>query len=129
MKKVKLFQISLLMTVLFFSCSESEEPLTLVGRWEATTVKSYENNKLYDTYDANDEAVFILIIEESGTLKWEEDGDIDCEGSYGSKMMDSKPQKIDLCGNEGLLTIKSNNSIILSFEYDDEREEVEFKRL
>lgn len=47
-----------------------------------------------------------------------------CQGSYGFKMMDSKPQKINISCNFSdfslvtLLTIKSNNLIIMSTEID-----------
>lgn len=43
--------------------------------------------------------------------------------------MNSKPQKISLCGDEILLTIKSNNIITITLEEDDEREETDFKRI
>ena len=62
---------------------------------------------------------------------WEIDGDKECDGTYESKKMDSKPQKIVFCGDEdGLLTIKSNDKIMLSFEYGNgEREELDLIRM
>jgi hypothetical protein len=131
MKKIKLFQFFVLLTAIFFSCSEAEEPLTLIGRWEATIYREYDNNKLIDTDNNFDDEGYVFIFKEGGTLIWEIEGDIECDGSYDSKNMDSKPQKIVLCGDEdGLLTIISNNKILLSFEYGNgDREELELIRL
>lgn len=131
MKKIKLFTIFILLSVIFFSCSESEEPLTLVGRWELTLSRDYENNKLIESY--TDDPSQILIFNDDGTIIYEIDGDsMDCDdGRYGSKKMDSKPQKITLCGEvDGLLTIKSNNLIMIVFDFGNgDRSESEWKRL
>jgi hypothetical protein len=129
MKKIKLFYTITLLTVIFFSCSESENPASLVGKWEATTYREYVNNKLVDTDNFTGDDIF-LIFKKDGTFTLEIEGDIECEGSYGSKMMDSKSQKIDWCdGLEGLVTVKSNDLIVLSIEDEDgDREEVDFKR-
>ncbi len=129
MKKIKLFYIITLLTVIFFSCSESEDPTSLVGKWEATFYREYQNNKLIDTNNLTGEEVF-LIFKNDGTFTLEIEGDIECKGSYGSKKMDSKSQKIDWCdGLDGLVTIKSNDLIVLSIEDEDGyREEVDFKR-
>jgi hypothetical protein len=126
--KIKLSQFILYISFVFFSCSESEGPLTLVGRWEGTIYREYENNKLIYTDEFEG---YILTFKEDGTLIAEIGGDIECQGSYGSKSMDSKTQKINWCDDqEGLLTIKSNTLIMLSFEDDDGfREELELKRL
>jgi hypothetical protein len=131
MKKIKLFQFFVLLTAIFFSCSEAEEPLTLVGRWEVTVYRAYENNKLVETDNNFDDEGYVFIFEGDGTMIWEIDGDKECDGTYESKKMDSKPQKIVLCGDEdGLLTIKSNDKIMLSFDYGNgEREELELIRL
>jgi hypothetical protein len=131
MKKIKLFQFFVLLTAIFFSCSESEEQLTLIGRWEATIYREYDNNKLISTDNNFDDEGYVFIFKEGGTLIWEIEGDIECDGSYDSKKMDSKPQKIVLCGDEdGLLTILSNNKLLLSFDYGNgEREELELIRL
>ena len=127
MVKIKLFHVFVLLIVVFFSCSEFEEPSSLVGRWKGTTYREYENNKLIltETFEG-----YFIIFKEDGTLILEIGGDIECEANYSSKNMDSKPQKIDWCdGEEGLLTIKSNDLIVISFEYDDGfREELELIR-
>jgi hypothetical protein len=130
MKKIKLFYTLTLLTIIFFSCSESEDPASLVGKWEATFYREYENNKLVDTDNLAGEEL-ILIFKENGTFVLEIEGDIECEGRYSSKKMDSKPQKIDWCDDEEVsLIIKSNNTIIVSYEYNNgDREEIEFKRL
>jgi hypothetical protein len=93
MKKIKLFYTLTLLTVIFFSCSESEDPASLVGKWEAIIFREYENDKLVYTF--NDVEGYFLIFKEDGTFTWEIEGDIECKGSYGSKKMDSKSQKID----------------------------------
>jgi hypothetical protein len=131
MKKFKLLQIFILLSVILFSCSEAEEPVTLVGRWEATVYRGYENSKLVETDNNFDDEGYVFIFEEDGTMIWEIDGDEECDGTYESKKMDSKPQKIVLCGDEdGLLTIKSNDKIMLSFEYGNgEREELDLIRM
>jgi hypothetical protein len=129
MKKIKLSYVITLLTVIFFSCSESENPASLVGKWEATIYREYVNNKLVDTDNFTGDDIF-LIFKEDGTFTLEIEGDIECEGSYSSKKMDSKSQKIDWCdGLEGLVTVKSNDLIVLSIEDEDgDREEVDFKR-
>lgn len=138
MKKIKLFTIFILLSVIFFSCSESEEPLTLVGKWELNGGRDYENNKLIESYTLGDGSFIddeshILIFNDDGTIIYEIDGDSeDCDdGRYGSKKMDSKPQKITLCGEvDGLLTIKSNNLIMTVFDSGNgNRSESEWKRL
>ncbi len=127
MKKIKLFCALTLLTVMFFSCSEFENPASLVGKWQATIVREYENNKL--VYTLNDVEDRFLIFKEDGTFTWEVEGGIECKRSYGSKKMDSKSQKIDWCeGREGLITVKSNDLIILSIKEDGNRAEVELKR-
>jgi len=128
MKKIKLFYTLTLLTVIFFSCSESEDPASLVGKWEAIIFREYENDKLVYTF--NDVEGYFLIFKEDGTFTWEIEGDIECKGSYGSKEMDSKSQKIDWCDDlEGLVTVKSNHLILLSIEDEDgNREEAELKR-
>jgi hypothetical protein len=128
MKKIKLSYVITLLTVIFFSCSESENPASLVGKWQATIVREYENNKL--VYTLNDVEGAFLIFKEDGTFTWELEGDIECKGSYGSKEMDSKSLKIDWCDDlEGIVTVKSNDLILLSIEYEDRRDEVELKRI
>ena len=128
MKKIKLFYTITLLTVIFFSCSESENPESLVGKWKATIFREYENDKLVYTF--NDVEGYFLIFKEDGTFTWEIEGDIECKGSYSSKKMDSKSQKIDWCDDlEGLVTVKSNDLILLSIEDEDgNREEAELKR-
>ena len=103
----------------------------MVGRWEATVYRGYENSKLVETDNNFDDEGYVFIFEEDGTMIWEIDGDEECDGTYESKKMDSKPQKIVLCGDEdGLLTIKSNDKIMLSFEYGNgEREELDLIRM
>jgi hypothetical protein len=128
MKKIKSFYTIALLTVIFFSCSESENPESLVGKWKATIFREYENDKLVYTF--NDVEGYFLIFKEDGTFTWEIEGDIECKGSYGSKKMDSKSQKIYWCDDmEGLVTVKSNDLILLSIEDEDgNREEAELKR-
>jgi hypothetical protein len=100
----------------------------LVGKWKATIFREYENDKLVYTF--NDVEGYFLIFKEDGTFTWEIEGDIECKGSYSSKKMDSKSQKIDWCDDwEGLVTVKSNDLILLSIEDEDgNREEAELKR-
>ena len=130
MKKIKLFYTITLLTVIFFSCSESEDPSSLVGRWEGTVFREYDNNKLLDTIVLSGGDV-LLVFKENGTFIYEIEGDVECEGSYGSKKMDSKPQKIDWCDDSDISIItKSSNTIMLLYEGDNgDREEIEFKRI
>ncbi len=79
MKKIKLFYALTLLTVIFFSCSESENPASLVGKWEATIKREYVNNKLVYTDNFTGDDIF-LIFKEDGTFTLEIEGDIECEG-------------------------------------------------
>lgn len=61
------------MSVTFFSYSQSEEPLTLVGRWQITLIRTYEDNKLIKTY-INDDESKTYNFKEDGTVSFEVEG-------------------------------------------------------
>jgi len=120
-----------ILSLIFSSCSieDGDQEISLVGRWEATELRTYDNKTLEDTekFKAGE---YVLIFEKNMPATLEYNGKFECKGLINLESNVKISTIIDFCGEEYILTVKSKDTFTLVYEESDGyKEEYDFKRI